>query len=77
MLDQQPVKSVVVHSRPLGRGDWKTVEAKHVACAVWNAPLPAVTQDFECQVVAESATGATLTWPATAPAINQTVGVTG
>jgi hypothetical protein len=72
-LDQQPVKSVVVHRRPLGSGEWKAIPATHLARAVWNATLPAATDDFEYRVVAESATGANLTWPATAPEMNQTV----
>ena len=72
-LDQQPVKSVVVHSRPFGSGEWKTIPAMHLVRAVWNATLPAASDDFEYRVVAESATGAKLTWPATAPEMNQTV----
>ena len=72
-LDKTPVKSVSVHMRPLGHGDWQTIAARHIARAVWNATLPAATEDFEYQVVAETATGAKLTWPATAPDLNQTV----
>lgn len=73
VLDQQPVQSVVVKIRRLGKGEWKTVEAKHVARAVWNATLPAAKDDFEYQIVSKTATGAKLVWPATAPDINQTV----
>jgi len=72
-LDKTPVKSVSVLVRPLGQGDWRSIAAKHVARAVWSVTLPAATDDFEYQVVAASSTGAKLTWPATAPEINQTV----
>ena len=72
-LDQQPVKSVTVKIRPLGKGEWKIIEAKHIARAVWNATLPAANEDFEYQIVEKTSTGAKLVWPATAPEINQTV----
>jgi hypothetical protein len=75
-LDQQPVKSVVVKLRPLGKGGWRTLAATHVARAVWNATLPAATEDFEYRIEAETANGKKLTWPATAPDMNQTVVVT-
>ena len=72
-MDKRPVKSVTVKTRPLGAGAWQTIPATHLTRAVWSATLPAATDDFEYQVVAESATGANLTWPATAPEMNQTV----
>jgi hypothetical protein len=75
-LDQQPVKSVVVKLRPLGKGDWRILPAQHLARGVWTATLPAATEDFEYQVEAETADGKKLAWPATAPQLNQTVVVT-
>jgi hypothetical protein len=73
-LDQQPVKSVTVKYRPLGgRGDWRTLEAAHQARAVWHATLPAATEDFEYYVEAQTAGAQPLRWPATAPAMNQTI----
>ena len=72
-LDKAAAKNVTVQIRPLGSGEWKAIPATHLARAVWNATLPAATDDFEYRVVAESATGANLTWPATAPDLNQTV----
>lgn len=68
-LDQQPVKSVAVHVRPLGRGEWKTIPATHVARAVLEAKPPPATEDFEYYITA----GQDMIWPATAPEINQTV----
>jgi hypothetical protein len=72
-LDRHATKSIVVRMRPLGKGEWKTIPATHLARAVWSATLPAAADDFEYHVVAESGTGAKLTWPATAPELNQTV----
>lgn len=75
-LDKQPVKSITVKLRQLGKCGWKTVEAKHIARAVWNAMLPAAEEDFEYQIVAKITNGTKLVWPATAPKINQTVIIT-
>jgi hypothetical protein len=75
-LDQQPVKSVAVHLRPLGRGEWKTIPASHVARAVYQAQLPPAQDDFEYYISGETTSGKQLVWPATAPDINQTVIIT-
>jgi len=72
-LDKEAARNVTVQIRPLGSGEWKAIPATQLARAVWNATLPAATDDFEYRIVAESATGANLTWPATAPEMNQTV----
>ena len=72
-LDAQPVKSLAVHVGPLGKGKWQTIPVAHVARAVHKASLPATRYDFEYYVTAETRAGQQLTWPATAPAMNQTV----
>jgi hypothetical protein len=72
-LDKQPVKSVAVHVRPLGEGDWKTSASEHVGRAVYTAQLPAGRDDFEYFIEAQTSAGKTLRWPATAPEMNQTV----
>ncbi|MCX6926723.1 MAG: malectin domain-containing carbohydrate-binding protein [Verrucomicrobia bacterium] len=72
-LDKQPVSQVAVHVRPLGRGDWQTIPAAHVARAVHNVSLPAAQDDLEYYVTAETSGGEKLLWPATAPALSQTV----
>lgn len=72
-LDRQPVKSVSAHFRPLGAGKWEEIPATHFARAVWDARLPAVQDDFEYYVTAETSGGQKLVWPATAPTLNQTV----
>lgn len=68
-LAKQPVSSVIVHVRPLGRGDWQTIVATHIAQSVYEAKLPAAQDDFEYYITA----GEKLIWPATAPEMNQTV----
>ena len=72
-LDAQPVTSLVVRVRPLGKGDWRSIPVAHAARAVYRASLPAAQADFEYYVTARTAVGATLTWPATAPQLNQSV----
>jgi len=76
-LDRRPVGSVTVHVRPLGRGDWRDIPAKHVARAVYTATLPAAREDFEYRLTAATGSGEPLVWPVTAPRINQTVVVAG
>lgn len=72
-LDKQPMKSVCVRVRPLGGRWWKTIPAEHIGRAVYRAKLPAAQDDFEYQVLAKTAAGTSCVWPATAPALNQTV----
>ena len=70
-LLNKPVESVTVHLRPMGQGAWKTLSARHVARAVFEATLPPTTEDCEYFITAGD-----LVWPATAPTLNQTVIVT-
>ena len=76
VLDRQPVKTVSVQVRPMGGGAWRETAARHVARGVYEAVFPAAADDFEYSVVAETADGKTLRWPAAAPAVSQTVVVT-
>jgi hypothetical protein len=73
VLDKQPATSVTVHIRPLGQGAWQTIPAAHLARAVYEATFPAVPDDFEYYVSAETSGGRKLVWPVTAPQRNQTV----
>jgi hypothetical protein len=59
----------MVHLRTLGKGDWQAIPARLVARSVYLAELPAALVDFEYTVSA----GDGLVWPATAPAMSQTV----
>jgi hypothetical protein len=72
-LDKQPVKSVTLCRRPLGRGDFQRIAAEHVARAVYAVVVPPLTGDIEYYLESEAADGRKLIWPATAPDLNQTV----
>ena len=72
-LDREPVKAVTVQVRPLGGGEWQEIAARHVARTVYEAALPAASDDFEYNLAAETAGGKALHWPAAAPAVSQTV----
>lgn len=72
-LDREPMKTILVRVRHLGSEKWRDLPVVHVARAVYSAVLPAATEDFEYHVAAITASGAELRWPASAPAINQTV----
>jgi len=72
-LDQQPVRQVAVNFHPLGQGSWQTNSATHVGRAIYTVKLPAAQDDFEYFISAHTAGGEELVWPATAPAMNQTV----
>jgi hypothetical protein len=68
-LAKEPLLPVVVRVRPMGRGEWQTLPATHVARAVYEVKLPPASEDFEYHLAA----GDHLVWPATAPSMNQTV----
>jgi hypothetical protein len=71
-LDKQPVISVTVKFRSLG-GKWQNFPAVHISRGAFKAVLQPAIEDFEYMVIAETATGTKLTWPATAPEMYQTV----
>jgi hypothetical protein len=72
-LDREPAKEVTIHVRPLGRGDWQSLQATHLGRAVWRADLPGAADDYEYFLDARTADGKTLRWPAGAPELAQTV----
>ena len=74
VLDNEPPRSAVLRCRALGQGPWQSWPLKRVARAVHTVTLPPVTDEsLEYYLEAETAGGALLRWPETAPAINQTV----
>ncbi|MEI7898739.1 MAG: hypothetical protein WCK89_00685 [bacterium] len=77
LLDKQPMKKGALYVRGMGKGDYVKVELKPLARAVYQAMLPPARGDFEYTIEAEKANGGKLVWPATAPAIGQTVVVCG
>ena len=72
-VDKEPLKSISLRIRPLGHGRWKTIPVHHIARSVHSATLPAAREDFEYHITALTKRGDKLVWPATAPAMNQTV----
>src|SRR5690349_12670991 len=64
-----PATDVVVHIRPMGKGEWKDLPATHVARAVYEVKLPTAQDDFEYYITA----GKNLIWPVSAPQMSQTV----
>ena len=69
-----PLREAAIYWRPLGRGPFARVPLAHVARGVGTATLSgeAVKADFEYYVEAVVA-GKTLTWPASAPGVLQSV----
>ena len=72
-IDKQPVKTVSAYWRPLGGKSFRQAGVKHVARAVYTLSLPPVEGDIEYYIQVETAAGKKVTWPATAPDLNQTV----
>ena len=72
-LDNQPMKSFSLYRRPLGSGGFEKIDLEHLSRGVYTVTLAPAAEDFEYYLKAETAAGAELVWPATAPQINQTV----
>jgi hypothetical protein len=73
LLDDQPVKTAALLWRKLGRGGFTKVNLRHISRAVYSVTLPEAKGDFEYYIEAGLANGNEMNWPATAPALNQTV----
>ena len=73
VLDNRPARSIALLWRSLGVGQFRTMLFQHVARAVYQVALPSPGEDFEYRIEVTAADGTNLTWPATAPEINQTV----
>ena len=75
VLGRERPEKGALHWRPLGTGEFKTVALRHVARSVYSAYIPASRighNDIEYYVQA-SVGASTVRFPATAPAMNQTV----
>ena len=73
VLDNAPAKNAALHFRVMAHGNWQEFPLEHVGRAVYRVELPGVQEAMEYYITAETATGQKLVWPATAPALNQTV----
>jgi hypothetical protein len=73
VLGPQPADAVV-YWRPLGTGQFAKVALEHVDRGVYKVVLPAEATRADLEYYVEAgAAGTTLRFPATAPALNQTV----
>jgi hypothetical protein len=73
VLQEQPPAEVTLLWRPLGVGECRRVEVQHLVRATYHVTLPQSAESFEYRLEAKTADGKTILWPATAPAMNQTV----
>jgi len=72
-IGRQPVRTASAFWRPLGEKSFRQARVRHVARAVYTLSFPPVETDIEYYIQVETAAGKKLTWPATAPNLNQTV----
>jgi len=59
--------------RPMGEGAFRRTELIPLGRAVFTITLPPAEADFEYYIEAETSGGTKLTWPATAPGLNQSL----
>lgn len=80
ILSEKPLREAALYSRPMGQGQFVRMSLSHVARGVYAAKLPQASAgdaglEYYIQVAPEG--GEPVVFPATAPAINQTVVVAG
>jgi hypothetical protein len=63
---------VVLYHRHMGMGDFEAIALDHQARGAWTTTPPALTEDLEYYVEAETGQGVVV-WPAAAPSLNHTV----
>jgi len=73
VLANERAKEAALHWRPLGQGPFRKIALQHVARAVYRVTLPPAADDFEYYIRAAVSGGKPLTFPPTAPRLNQTV----
>jgi len=74
VLDEKRPKTLAIHWRPMGTGDYQDIALKHVARGVYTVTMPrAKVGAVEYYIRATTAEDQTLMWPPTAPHIAQTV----
>ncbi|AQT67390.1 Alpha-glucuronidase [Anaerohalosphaera lusitana] len=73
ILAKDKPQNPTVRWRPLGASDYNTLPLTHVARGVYKAKFPTMDKDFEYHIDAEFGSGENVRFPATAPAIDQSV----
>ncbi len=74
VLDKTDAKGGTLYWRKMGEGDYNKLPLAHINRAVYNVQFPILENDaIEYYIKAETAEGELLTWPPTAPELNQTI----
>ena len=74
ILDSDPAEGAVLRWRPMGEGRFRDIDLMHVGRGVYSVVLPPVEdQSLEYYIQVRTALNQELVWPASAPALNQTV----
>jgi hypothetical protein len=73
ILSREPVRQAAIHWRKLGPGPFDDLPLTHLIRGVYSVQLPPAAEDMEYYITAVAPDGATVCYPATAPAINQTI----
>ncbi len=73
ILSRDPVRQAALHWRKLGPGPFTELPLTHLTRGVYSVQFPPAAEDLEYYITAAAPDGATVCYPATAPAINQTI----
>jgi hypothetical protein len=76
ILSKNPPRQAALHWRKLGEGPFAQVPLQHLERGVYSVELPPLGDDFEYYLQADPGQGEPVRFPATAPALNQTVVLT-
>ncbi len=75
IMAQNSLKDIALYFRPIGKGKYNRIAPTHIARGVYSVKIPAnkIKTDLEYYVMVNSTDGQQVSFPATAPNINQTV----
>jgi hypothetical protein len=75
ILSQNIPKDAALYWRSMGKGTYNRIPLKHIARGVYSVMIPAkqIKNDLEYYVKVSSTNGPQITFPASAPHINQTI----
>jgi len=75
IMAQNSLKDIALYWRPIGKGKYNRIAPTHIARGVYSVKIPAnkIKTDLEYYVMVNSTDGQQVSFPATAPNINQTV----
>ena len=75
ILSQNHTEDAALYWRAMGKGTYNRIALTHIARGVYSVKIPAnrIKNDFEYYVKVSSTNGRQITFPASAPQINQTI----